>query len=142
VTDDAPALPPGLPAEAVETFRELLQEPPQDPLILREQIERKLETAREEAARGTPVDLELAERLAATCKRLLEVGVRPRSDPLLIPRTSSSEERLILAAIRYFVLTLDAEDDLLTPGGLQDDAQVLDAVLRHLGRTDLASGLP
>ena len=39
--------------------------------------------------------------------------------------------------MKYFILTLDGEDDSVTQGGLEDDRIVLNAVLGLLGRDDL-----
>ena len=47
--------------------------------------------------------------------------------------TPDAERLAIQAAVRYFVLEDDAESDLNSVIGLDDDAEVVNAVLRHLG---------
>ncbi len=44
---------------------------------------------------------------------------------------------LVRAALDYFVLCGDDDDDLESPVGLHDDAELLNEVCEHLGRVDL-----
>lgn len=56
------------------------------------------------------------------------------------PKTGDKNLRLIQAAVRYFVIQDNASEvghDLQTERGLDDDARVVNAVLRFLGRDDL-----
>jgi hypothetical protein len=67
------------------------------------------------------------------------------SNRLLGTLTSSSPEstrRLIQAAVRYFLIDEDADADLDSILGLDDDAEVLNAVLRHLGYTAWLVAIP
>jgi uncharacterized membrane protein YkvA (DUF1232 family) len=52
-------------------------------------------------------------------------------------RQDVETHRLVQAAVLYFVLDDDAEHDLHSVCGLDDDAAVLNAVARQLGRDDL-----
>ncbi|MBI4705970.1 MAG: hypothetical protein HY744_33170 [Deltaproteobacteria bacterium] len=71
------------------------------------------------------VDPALARALADGCTRLVST---------IGPATPEAERRVIQAAVRYFVLEDDAEGDFDSVIGLDDDAEVLNAALRHLGR--------
>jgi len=58
------------------------------------------------------------------------------------PTTYDAEERaLIRGAVEYFLLDDDAEGDLTTPMGFDDDARVANSVLRRLDRPDLVIDL-
>jgi uncharacterized membrane protein YkvA (DUF1232 family) len=74
------------------------------------------------------VDFALAEELAKRSVKLLE---RSAPDP------SEANRQLIQAAVRYFVENDDAEDDLNSVVGFNDDAQVMNAVATYLGYPDL-----
>ncbi len=70
------------------------------------------------------VDPALARELAEASLRLLGT---------LSDDTPETTRRLIQAAVRYFVIEDDADGDLDSILGLDDDAEVVNAVLRHLG---------
>jgi len=70
------------------------------------------------------VDPALARGLAEASLRLLGT---------LSDDTPEPTRRLIQAAVRYFVIEDDADSDLDSILGLDDDAEVVNAVLRHLG---------
>jgi hypothetical protein len=70
------------------------------------------------------VDPALANGLAEASLRLLGT---------LNEKTPETTRRLIQAAVRYFVIEEDADSDLDSILGLDDDAEVLNAVIRHLG---------
>jgi hypothetical protein len=79
------------------------------------------------AAEGDPtVDIESAVRIAATLAELLA------------EQHGFEERRLLAGAISYFVSRRDVADDLDDLGGIDDDARVVRAVCRALGREDLA----
>ncbi len=70
------------------------------------------------------VDPALARGLAEASLRLL--GTLSDDSP-------ETTRRLIQAAVRYFIIEDDADSDLDSILGLDDDAEVVNAVLRHLG---------
>lgn len=70
------------------------------------------------------VDQKLANALVEVSLRLL--GTLGDDGP-------EERRRWVQAAIRYFVIEEDADGDLDSILGLDDDAEVINAVLRHLG---------
>lgn len=50
---------------------------------------------------------------------------------------SEEERQLLAAAVEYFVLAGDVDDDVRSPIGLEDDVRVVNAVAAVLGRDDL-----
>jgi hypothetical protein len=73
------------------------------------------------------VDPALAENLVRASMRLLGT---------LNDATPESTRRIVQAAVRYFIIEDDADSDLDSILGLDDDAEVINAVLRHLGHDD------
>lgn len=72
-----------------------------------------------------PVDL--AMRLASALAELVDAAA-----------TMDREQRAIVhAAVRYFILTGDADNDLTSPHGLADDVHVFNEASRLLEREDL-----
>ncbi len=118
-------VPAGLPEEARARFLELLEEPATSPERLLQEIDDCLGMIRRIVMEGAPLDVSFIEEVAAEARRLVR-GLGPRS--------SQQERRLVQAAVRYFVLADDAEGDLVSVIGFDDDARVLQAVAEHLGR--------
>ncbi|HEY6558648.1 MAG TPA: hypothetical protein VI072_15300 [Polyangiaceae bacterium] len=112
----------GIPAELRQMFDELAQEPLSDVSALRAQIAEHITALEEEHHVNEFVDLEGGHLVAQQCRRLLD-----RWDSLPVP-----DRHLAHAAVRYFVSWHDVEHDL-DIGGLDDDKQVMNAVLVHLG---------
>lgn len=56
--------------------------------------------------------------------------------------TPDQTRRMVQAAVRYFVIEEDADSDLGSILGLDDDAEVLNAVLRRLGYHDWVVSIP
>jgi len=77
--------------------------------------------------RDDDVDPALAQALCDASIRLL--GTLTDDSP-------ESTRRLIQGAVRYFVLEDDADGDLDSILGLDDDTQVMNAVMDKLGRAD------
>ena len=74
------------------------------------------------------VQVELAERLATNLTEAIEGADRLDDDG----------RATVAAAVAYFVSSSDAEDDLHSPIGLEDDAFVVNEAFSLIGRTDLA----
>lgn len=110
-----------IPDEARPLFRELLQEPPRPTSVLLEEVAAHVHRFETAAREGEQVDLKLAQTLARQSRTLLDtMGL------------AAEQQRMIRAAVRYFVISEDGENDL-QPGGLDDDAAVMVAVIRHVG---------
>ncbi len=117
-------LPPGVPEEARTRLAELLEDPPIPAEELFDQIEACLGRIRQVVMQGAPLDVSAAERLAELSRGLVRrMGSLPEE----------KDRRLVQAGVRYFVLEDDAEGDLVSILGLDDDEQVLRAISRHLG---------
>ena len=80
------------------------------------------------AERDPQVDAELGLELAGACRGLL--------DRLTVP-VDPEIHRLVHSGIRYFLLDEDADPDTDSWLGLDDDVEVLNAVLAVLGHADL-----
>lgn len=77
------------------------------------------------------IDVALAERIAHTLTGLLnDLSTYPEN-----------KRRLIVGATRYFTRGQDAQADLASILGFDDDAAVLNYVLKEIGRDDLRIGL-
>lgn len=77
--------------------------------------------------RDSDVDPVLANSLVDTSLKLLSS---------LNDSSPETTRRVVQAAVRYFVIEDDADSDLDSILGLDDDAEVINAVLHHLGRTE------
>jgi len=73
------------------------------------------------------LDVGMAEKIAALLKKLLgEINKYPES-----------KKKMIIGAVRYFVKSNDAQADLTSLLGFDDDVAVLNYVLVELGHADL-----
>ncbi len=80
---------------------------------------------------ATPsTDVESAERIATAFEALL--------DPSGGEGFADDERSLLRGAAEYFLLDADADDDLTDPLGFDDDARVLNSVLKRIGRAEFS----
>lgn len=116
-------LPPGLPPETVPAYTAYLEAPVTSRPQLRRMLDTYLRQLRDASGENEFLDTDLARRLA---------------DGLLSMLEQADDDRLahVQAAVRYFVETEDVEHDLQSMLGFDDDAQVFNAVCRHLGRPE------
>ena len=115
---------PGIPTNAAELWARLLTEELVDVADLRREVTAYQEFIADQSKHREFVDRSTAETIAGVLLRLLKtVG----------PKTSGEHRRAIQAAVRYFVIKNDAEGDLESVTGFDDDVEVMNAVLRHLG---------
>jgi hypothetical protein len=115
----------GVPIELRQMFEELVQQPLSSVPELRAEIDQHVRDIENEHRVNEFVDLPAARSLAGRCHRLLD---RWESLPPV-------EKHLAHAAVRYFVSWNDLENDL-NIGGLDDDQQIVNAVLSYLGMLD------
>jgi hypothetical protein len=118
----------GVPTELREMFQELVQQPLSDVTSLRAQVAQHVDVMAEAHRVNEFVDLPGAHALAEKCTLLLN----------LWETLPVSDRHLAHAAICYFVSWDDIENDL-DIGGLDDDTQIMNAVLTYLGLSDSAS---
>lgn len=115
---------PGIPEAARELWRQLLDQE----LVPTQELQSELRAYQQAIGRSAQwsdeVDPVLARSLADRCIKLLST---------IDEKTDEEHRRAIQAAVRYFVLEDDAESDLDSVIGLDDDAEVLNAVLTYLG---------
>jgi len=125
---------PGIPAEALERFA-LLQ---QESLIPLPKLAASVETYRQAIARearvNTGFNAQLGEAIGASLIQLLG-----RVNEL----TEESALRVIQAAVRYYIMQNEGQgSDLSSMSGFDDDAHLVNAVLRYYGRDDLCVAVP
>ncbi len=125
-------LPSGIPADARDLVTTLLGDDLQPVAQLRSELDAHLEAIEAARARNEYVDVSLALRLADVSRALLDEAESQGND---------HARRLAQAAVRYFILDDDGENDLTSVHGLVDDAEVCNAVARALGRGDLVTGV-
>lgn len=111
-----------LPPEARATFGRLLQSAVRSPDELRAQLPHYVRAIEQAADSGGP-PAALGHAIARDCERLLNAW----------PRLDDEGQALARAAVQYFLLARDGDDDLATPEGLDDDAAVVAVVRAHLG---------
>ena len=122
----------GIPTAAMSTFERLLKTNERESEALRRSVDRYLESIEEAAESREHLDTELARSIAKSCHGLIDA----------LPGSSALARRRIVAAVEYFLLPRDGDDDLAYRDGLDDDALVVTAVARSLGREDLSIELP
>lgn len=115
-----------LPPDIRRPCHQLSKRPVSPPHILGQAITEHL--AEIEGSPGDLVDRPLAREIAATLQRVIAE---------LWTSLDAPQQRLVQLAADYFVSDDDAEADLESPLGLEDDALVLNLVLAALGRPDL-----
>jgi len=111
-----------LPEEARASFLRILGNAVRSAAGLREQIPHYLLAIERAASRGGP-SLAVGTTIASDCEALLDAW-----DGL-----DEAGQRLARAAVEYFLLCRDGDDDLASPEGLDDDAAVVSTVRRYLG---------
>jgi uncharacterized membrane protein YkvA (DUF1232 family) len=94
---------------------------------MRALVEEHVRETAKAAAKNEFVDTTLAYTIAQRLRIVLEDW----------PSLTQDERAAVHAAIAYFALSEDAEDDLESVLGFEDDAQVVNACLRLLDRSHL-----
>jgi hypothetical protein len=111
-----------LPEEARASFLRILGNAVRSPAGLREQLPLYLQAIERAATRGGP-SFATGRAIADDCEALLTAW----------EGLDEGGQRLARAAVEYFLLCRDGDDDLATPEGLDDDAAVVSTVRRSLG---------
>jgi len=118
-----------LPQDSADFFQRLLAEPTLDAGDLWMMVRGHLVALREAEAAEEVMDGRLGKELAEASEQLL----------YRFPDEDSEDGQLLIqAAIRYFVLNEDAEGDMDSLVGFDDDAQVFNVVVEELGHGDLS----
>lgn len=112
------------PPEAIALYRQYLKDDPLSAEKLTFQLDEYVEFVERVAKVNPIVDSALAFRISEVLREL--VGVCP-PDKL----------KFVQSAIRYFIEDEDAEGDLVSPGGFDDDILVVNSVARHIGHPEL-----
>lgn len=99
---------------------------------LRGRVAVHLDSLEEQSFSHEFVDLELARTLACGLTVLID-GASGYDD---------EERSLVRAVVEYFALSTDAENDVTSPIGLEDDVRVFNAACRALGRATLEIPVP
>lgn len=105
-------------------LREYSNEPARGTEELEAQVDGYLSTLEEKQEEHEFLDIELARKVAAQCKALLR-GV------------DEEYHQLLQAGIRYFIEENDAEADMESPIGFDDDAEVIALIAKEMGREDV-----
>jgi len=111
-----------MPLEARATFERLFGTGIRGPEQLREQIPHYVRTIEQAASEHEALDPTIGRRIARDCEELLDAWDGFETEP----------RALIRAAVEYFLLMRDGDDDLTSPDGLADDEAVVKAVRRYL----------
>jgi len=119
----------GIPAVLREKFQEYVELPMRDVLSLRKEVKQHVDEMAKHYQVNEFVDLSGANMLASQSNMLLD-----RWENL-----TPSDQRLAHAAVHYFVSWEDVENDL-DIGGLDDDKQIMNAVLAYLGIEESSDG--
>lgn len=124
----------GIPAAARSLWRTLLTQELISVHELFEQVHEYQRTLEQQADwDDSAIDGVLAQALVAASLSLLGT---------LSDDTPESARRLIQAAVRYFIIDDDGDADLESALGLDDDAEVMNAVLLHLGHDGWLIDIP
>jgi hypothetical protein len=103
------------------------------PKVLSDELQEYVEELNSHSTNAELVDDGLAGRIAWLCGKLLEA---------LPDRPDERQHRLTQLAVNYFVLAEDGHDDNHSLIGFDDDLDVVVAVIKELGMTELLEEEP
>jgi hypothetical protein len=121
-----------LPPNSRELFWELFRRKLVGAVVLRQELSSYITLVKATAAAGGVVNKKVARDLARNLAALLK---ELHSD------LSEFDQRLIHAAVHYFVEDDDGEADFDSEDGYDDDVEIFNAVAERLGREDLQMDL-
>jgi hypothetical protein len=116
-----------LPSRLRPALETVAQAPPAAVPELRRRLELHLTTIEELAEDDGFIDVSTARAVAARCRRLLDA----------VPPSNEEHAALVQLAVSYFILDPDADGDVGSITGFDDDALVVEAVAQAIGRADL-----
>ncbi len=120
---------PGVPETSKQLLLRLLQEDLLPVRPLQAVIESYRKVIHDAARKNGKANARLGDQIADALQELLG---------RINDRTGADNQSIIQAAVRYFVIQNDGTGhDLESHDGLNDDARVVNAVLRYFGRDDL-----
>ena len=115
---------PKVPTNVRTTFKNMCGQITSDELSeLGVLLEQAIEKTRDLSVNSARIDIRLAEEIASRCRLLLDH----------YQEFSEEEQVLVVGAVRYFVVDDDPFSDDTFASGFDDDAQVVNHVLEHLG---------
>jgi hypothetical protein len=128
MTESFPLFPNLLDPKLASVFDPLCEEVSPNQIIdLQKQIAVHIGNIKDALQQNEFIDLDLAEHIASILVQILkELASYPEN-----------KRRLIIGASRYFIQSHDAQADLASVLGFDDDATVLNYVLMEIGRSDL-----
>lgn len=118
---------PKFPSHVIPTFRKLCDLLPVENIpAYKDEITRVVKHMHELTTGNPHLNEEIADEIAKRCQLLLD----------LYPTLSDERRRLVVGALRYFVITDDALSETSFSSGLDDDAKVMNYVLQQCGVED------
>ena len=116
--------PPDPPPQAAALFKKYLAEPALTADQLSEQLRTYLEFVARVSQVNPQLNLALANRLAQGLEHLLALA-------------PAEKFKFVQAAARYFIEDEDADLDLISDDGFDDDVMIFNQVAHHLGHDEL-----
>jgi uncharacterized membrane protein YkvA (DUF1232 family) len=96
--------------------------------VLSDELQEYVEELDKHSSNAEFVDAAIAKRITSLCWKLLDA---------MPAEPDERQHRLTQLAINYFVLAEDGHDDNHSLIGFDDDLQVVEAVIKELGLTEL-----
>jgi uncharacterized membrane protein YkvA (DUF1232 family) len=116
--------------EPSRKFREIVKEHGEvytNPILLKQSLEKYIEKIKEETMSNEFINVELANKIKNVCLVLIEE----------YENVDNEKKKYIVATINYFVTANDDEEDLFSPLGFDDDADVLNECLYLIDKKEL-----
>ena len=98
-----------------------------NPTILRQNVENHINRIMEETSHNEFINVKLAKKIKDICLILIDE----------YDKCTTDAQRYINATVNYFIATDDEEEDLFSPLGFDDDAEILNECLKLIGKENL-----
>lgn len=99
-----------------------------NPSILKQKVESYVERIKEEITHNEFINVELAKKIRDVCMVLIDE----------YEKASNIDKKYINATINYFITTDDDEEDLFSPLGFDDDAEIINECLKLIKKENLS----